>query len=70
MTRSQPFPRIRVSGHAGAVQRAAHDGHEAALRNLANKLIGQLDYCLRNQVPYREDLAWPPDDCMDASAAA
>jgi transposase len=51
-------------------RRAAHDGHEAALRNLANKLIGQLDYCLRNQVPYREDLAWPPDDCMDASAAA
>ncbi len=40
-------------------RRAAGDRHEAALRNLANKLVGQLDHCLRHDVPYVEAAAWP-----------
>jgi len=43
-------------------RRAAGDRHEAALRNLANKLVGQLDHCLRHNRTYREADAWtaPP----------
>lgn len=40
-------------------RRAAGDRHEAALRNLANKLVGQLDHCLRHDRAYREAGAWP-----------
>lgn len=40
-------------------RRAAGDRHEAALRNLANKLVGQLDHCLRHDSAYREADAWP-----------
>jgi transposase len=40
-------------------RRAAGDGHEAALRNLANKLVGQLHYCLHHHIAYLEHLAWP-----------
>lgn len=39
-------------------RRAAGDGHEAALRNLGNKLVGQLDHCLRNRAHYDEQHAW------------
>lgn len=39
-------------------RRAAGDRHEAALRHLSNKLIGQLDFCLRHHVPYDEHAAW------------
>jgi transposase len=48
-------------------RRAAGDGHEAALRNLANKLIGQLDHCLRHRVPWDETTAW--SFAVDAAAA-
>ncbi len=40
-------------------RRAAGDGHEAALRRLASKLLGQLDRCLSDHEPYQEDRAWP-----------
>jgi transposase len=40
-------------------RRAAGDGHEAALRRLASKLIGQLHHCLQHRVPYDEATAWP-----------
>jgi hypothetical protein len=40
-------------------RRAAGDGHEAALRNLANKLVGQLHHCLHHRTAYLEHLAWP-----------
>lgn len=48
-------------------RRSLGDGHEAALRRVGNKLVGQLDHCLRHHEPYREDTAWavvadlPPD---------
>lgn len=40
-------------------RRAAGDHHNAALRNLANKLIGNLWWCLRNNELWNEDAAWP-----------
>lgn len=39
-------------------RRAAGDRHNAALRRLANKLIGQLHHCLDTRSPYNETLAW------------
>lgn len=40
-------------------RRAAGDKHNAALRRLANKLLGQLHHCLDQHVPYDENAAWP-----------
>ena len=34
-------------------RRLAGDGHEAALRRLGNKLVGQLHHCLEHREPYR-----------------
>ena len=42
-------------------RRAAGDGHEAALRHLANKLVGQLHHCLHHHTAYLEHLAWPTE---------
>jgi len=39
-------------------RRAAGDHHNAALRNLANKLIGRLWWCLQNNEPWDEATAW------------
>ena len=39
-------------------RRAAGDHHNAALRNLANKLLGRLWWCLQHQQPWDEDTAW------------
>jgi hypothetical protein len=49
-------------------RRRASDGHEAALRRLANKLIGQLHHCLVNRVPYDEDRAWPSPEATAQAA--
>jgi transposase len=40
-------------------RRAAGDHHNAALRNLANKLLGRLWWCLANNQPWDEHAAWP-----------
>ncbi|HJR15955.1 MAG TPA: hypothetical protein VJ808_03800, partial [Gemmatimonadales bacterium] len=40
-------------------RRTTGDGHEAALRRLANKLLGQLHHCLTHRVHYDEQAAWP-----------
>lgn len=40
-------------------RRAAGDHHNAALRNLANKLIGRLWWCLVHRQPWDERGAWP-----------
>jgi transposase len=40
-------------------RRAAGDTHEAALRRLGSKLVGQLHHCLEHREPYQEDIAWP-----------
>jgi transposase len=38
--------------------RARSTGHQAALRQLANRLIGILHSCLKTGTPYNEDTAW------------
>jgi len=38
--------------------KARNIGHHAALRQLANKLVGILHACLKTNTPYNEDLAW------------
>jgi transposase len=40
-------------------RRAAGDHHNAALRNLANKLLGRLWWCLANNQPWDDTAAWP-----------
>lgn len=40
-------------------RRTAGDHHNAALRNLANKLLGNLWWCLRNSELWDENAAWP-----------
>jgi hypothetical protein len=39
--------------------RARGIGHHAALRQLANRLVGILHGCLKTRTAYREDTAWP-----------
>jgi len=41
-------------------RRAIGDSHNAALRNLANKLLGRLWWCLQNNEPWDDHAAWPP----------
>ncbi len=41
-------------------RRAAGDSHNAALRNLANKLLGRLWWCLANDRPWDDAAAWRP----------
>jgi hypothetical protein len=41
-------------------RRTAGDKHNAALRRLGNKLLGQLHHCLTTGQHYNETLAWPP----------
>jgi len=33
-------------------------GHQAALRQLSNRLVGILHGCLKTRTAYNEDLAW------------
>jgi transposase len=40
-------------------RRSLGDTHNAALRNLANKLLGRLWWCIQNQQPWDEAAAWP-----------
>lgn len=40
-------------------RRAAGDSHDAALRTLANKLLGRLWCCLLNDLAWDDDAAWP-----------
>jgi len=40
-------------------RRAAGDHHNAALRNLANKLLGRLWWCLQHDEPWDDHAAWP-----------
>jgi hypothetical protein len=49
--------------------RACGTGHHAALRQLANHLVGILHGCLRTRTPYREHTAWsdPPPQPIDTS---
>lgn len=40
-------------------RRVAGDTHHAALRNLFNKMLGQLYACLRDGRTFQEEIAWP-----------
>ncbi len=51
-------------------RRAAGDHHNAALRNLANKLLGRLWWCLQHDEPWDEHAAWPDLDSEALPAAA
>ena len=59
---SQAFTALRVSPGARAYydrQRARGAGHNPALRQLANRLVGILHGCLKTGTPYDETTAWP-----------
>lgn len=51
-------------------RRAAGDGHNAALRNLANKLLGRLWWCLVNDQEWNEEAAWPTPSRTSKTLAA
>lgn len=51
-------------------RRAVGDHHNAALRNLANKLLGNLWWCLRNGELWDEREAWPAFHAQQLEAAA
>ena len=51
-------------------RRAAGDHHNAALRNLANKLLGRLWWCLANNQLWDDNAAWPHRIEQEKSAAA
>ena len=50
-------------------RRAAGDHHNAALRNLANKVIGRLWWCLQNNKPWDEATAWKPRAAAEPASA-
>lgn len=51
-------------------RRAAGDHHNAALRNLANKLIGRLWWCMQNNQPWDETAAWSIAEPVPETTAA
>jgi transposase len=51
-------------------RRAAGDHHNAALRNLANKLLGRLWWCLSNDQIWDDAAAWPHPQGQESPAAA
>jgi hypothetical protein len=59
---AQAFSALRSSPGARAYydrQRARGAGYSAALRQLANRLVGILHGCLSSGTPYDEAIAWP-----------
>jgi transposase len=58
----QAFAALGASPGARAyydVLRGRNTGHHAALRQLANRLVGILHGCLKTGTPYDENTAWP-----------
>lgn len=51
-------------------RRAAGDHHNAALRNLANKLVGRMWWCLTQDQMWDETAAWPDHAPAQAAVAA
>ena len=51
-------------------RRSLGDTHNAALRNLANKLLGRLWWCIQNQQTWDEAAAWPTERTGPQVAAA
>jgi Transposase/Transposase IS116/IS110/IS902 family len=59
---AQAFAALSVSPGARALydaERARGTEHNAALRKLANRLVGILHGCLKTRTPYDEQTAWP-----------
>jgi len=52
------------------LRRAAGDTHNAALRNLANKNLGRLWWCLIHEQLWDETHAWPSNNDFSQPAAA
>lgn len=51
-------------------RRAAGDTHNAALRNLAHKLLGRLWWCLHNNQAWDDNAAWPDATSPPTEVAA
>lgn len=51
-------------------RRSLGDTHNAALRNLANKLLGRLWWCIQNQQTWDDAAAWPTERTGPQEAAA
>jgi hypothetical protein len=51
-------------------QRARGAGHNAARRQLANRLVGILHGCLKTRTRYDETTAWPQHAAKTQKAAA
>jgi len=71
-TRWWAFAALSASPGARAYydqRRAVGDGHEAALRRLASKLIGQLHHCLEHRISYDEATAWPQPETQPNPAS-
>ena len=68
----QAFAALQASPGARAYydrQRARGAGHQAALRQLGNRLVGILHGCLKTGTRYHEHTAWPPHQ-QDQQVAA
>ena len=60
---AQAFAALGASPGARALYDAERTGgteHNAALRKLANRLVGILHGCLKTRTLYNEATAWPP----------
>jgi hypothetical protein len=69
----QAFAALNASPGARAcydAHRAAGNGHRAALRHLANRLVGILHGCLKTRTLYDEATAWPGQASQATSTAA
>ncbi|WP_327575755.1 hypothetical protein [Streptomyces sp. NBC_00145] len=60
----------RRQGHYRRCRDECSDWHASALRNLFNRMIGQLYHCLPNGDRYEEALAFPPPPEAAGSVAA
>jgi transposase len=70
---SQAFTALKASPGARAYydqQRARGLGHRAALRQLANRLVGILHGCLKTRTLYNEATAWPQHASQEITTAA
>lgn len=70
--RQQAFCALSTSPGARAfydAHRTAGDGHDKALRALANRLVGILHGCLKHDTPYDEHTAWAHRTTTDTAAA-
>jgi hypothetical protein len=70
---SRAFSALTTSPGARACydrQRARGLGHNAALRQLSNRLVGILHGCLKSSTHYTEATAWPDNATHPAPLAA